>query len=46
MSPLVERLACGGYPASAVAAGKQRLIVDYVIDGNRHAIVGYFVRLP
>ena len=27
-------------------SGDQRLIVDYVIDGNTHAINGYFVSLP
>jgi predicted neuraminidase len=40
--PIVD----GGYPASAATTGKQRLIVDYVIDGDRRAIVGYFVTMP
>jgi hypothetical protein len=36
----------GGYPVSARTVGKQRLIVDYVIDADRHTIEGYFVTLP
>lgn len=36
----------GGYPASVALSGNRRLIVDYVRDGDFHAIVGYYVDLP
>ena len=40
--PLID----GGYPASVALAGNRRLIVDYVNDGELHAIVGYDVAMP
>lgn len=36
----------GSYPVSASVGPQRRLIVDYVVDGDFHAIVGYFVDVP
>ena len=36
----------GGYPCSVALGGDRRLIVDYVVDGDNHSIVGYFVTVP
>ena len=36
----------GGYPCSVPLSGDRRLIVDYVIDGDVHAIVGHDVSIP
>lgn len=41
-----QPIADGSYPVSAAVSGQRRLIVDYVHDGDFHAIAGYFVDLP
>lgn len=40
--PIVD----GSYPVSVPVSGQRRLIVDYVHDGDTHAILGYFVEIP
>lgn len=36
----------GSYPVSAAIGAQRRLVVDYVVDGDFHAIAGYFVDVP
>lgn len=36
----------GSYPVSAAVGGNRRVIVDYIQDGDLHAIAAYFVEMP